>query len=108
MSQQQEVYKFLQAVCQDKALQDKLSAPCPANRQAFTNVAHEWGYSFTTEELDNYIRFYPFYKEFQTAIERHQSGLVELSDWLKKWQKHIQLCDQNPLDDYRDTIRRYI
>lgn len=108
MYQQQEVHQFFQAVCQDKTLQNKLKHPCPTNRRWFTDVAQESGYNFTTKDIDNYVRFYQFYKEFQIAIESHQSDSTELSDWLKKWQRHIQLYDQNPLDDYRDTIRRYI
>lgn len=58
--------------------------------------------------VGSYVRFYQIYKEFQTAIENHQSGSTDLSNWLQKWQKHIQLCDQQLSDDHRDTIRRYI
>jgi hypothetical protein len=107
-SQKAEVGNFFEAVCQEKALQDKLKPPSPANRLLFIDVARTAGYSFSTAALDNYVRFHQFYKEFQTAIEQHQSGIEELSDWLKKWQRHIRLCDQAPLDDHRDTIRRYI
>lgn len=99
---------FFQAVCQEKVLQDKLKPPCPATRQGFVNVAQEFGYVFSTASLDAYVRFYPFYGEFQAALEKHQSGIKELSKWLEKWQRHIRLCDENPLDDYQDTIRRYI
>lgn len=108
MSQQEEVSKFFQAVCQDKTLQDKLKAPCPPNREGFVSVAQESGYSFTTGDIDSYVRFYQFYKEFQTAIEKHQSESADLSKWLQKWQKHIKLCDRELSDDHQDTIRRYV
>ncbi len=108
MSQQDDVNDFFQVVCQDRDLQEKLKPPCPANRDGFVNVAHERGYTFTTVELDNYVRFYEFYKEFQAAIARHQSGNEKLSDWLKKWHKHVKRYDLNPPDDERDTIRRYM
>ncbi len=104
MSHQLEVEKFLQTVCRDKTLQDKLKAPCPANRQGFVKVAQESGYNFTTADIDRYVRFYQFYKEFQAAIE---SGSEDLSSWLKKWQKHIQLCDRDLADD-EGTIRSYL
>lgn len=94
MSPKEDVERFFQAVCQDKALQDKLKSPCPANRQGFVDVAQEEGYSFTTVDIDNYVRFYQFYQEFQAAIERHQSRHENLSNWLKKWHRHVQLCDQ--------------
>ncbi len=105
MSQQKDVAQFLQAVCQDKALQDQLKALETANRQSFVNVAQEWGYSFTTVDLDNHVRFYQFYKEFQVAIEEHQSGSESLSGWLNQWYKHIQLYDR---DDDQDKINRYM
>jgi hypothetical protein len=107
MSHQEEVYQFFQAVCQNKTLQDKLKAPCPANRQGFVNVAQASGYNFTTADVDKYVRFYQFYQEFQAAIERYQSGSEDLSSWLKKWQKHIQLCDRDLADD-EGTIRYYL
>jgi predicted ribosomally synthesized peptide with nif11-like leader len=107
MSHQQEVEKFFHAVCRDKTLQDKLKAPCPANRHGFVNVAQESGYNFTTVDIDKYVRFYQFYKEFQAAIERYQSGSEDLSSWLKKWQKHIELCDRDLADD-EGTIRDYL
>ena len=98
MSQREEIAQFFQAVCHDRGLQDKLKAPCPANRRGFTSVAQELGYGFTTVALENYVRFYQFYEEFQGAIERHQSGLEELSDWLKKWHRHIRFLDRTPLE----------
>lgn len=108
MSQPDDVDLFFQAVSQEQALQDNLKPPCPANRNGFVKVAHAWGYSFSPLELDNYVRFYEFYQEFQAAINRHQSGVEDLSDWLKKWQKHIERYDRNPMNDEQDTIRRYI
>lgn len=105
MSVREQVENFFQAVCQDPDLQNKLKPPCPANRQGFVNIAQECGYSFTSTDLDRYVRFYQFYKEFQAAIEKHQSNQEDLSVWLKKWQRHIQLCDS---DNDQDKISRYM
>jgi predicted ribosomally synthesized peptide with nif11-like leader len=105
MSQQEDVAHFLQTVCQDKALQDQLKALETPNRQSFVNVAQAQGYSFTTADIDNHVRLVQFYKECQAAIERHQSGSEQLSDWLQQWYRHIQLYSR---DDDQDKIGRYL
>jgi len=105
MSQQEDVAQFLQAVCQDKVLQDQLKALETPNRQSLVNVAQGKGYSFTTVDIDNHVRLVQFYKEFQAAIERHQSGSEQLSDWLQQWYTHIQLYGR---DDDQDKISRYL
>lgn len=105
MSAREQVEHFFQAICQDRDLQNKLKPPCPANRQGFVNIAQEGGYSFTSADIDEYVRFYQFYEEFQAAIDRHQSNQEELSVWLQKWQKHIRLYHR---DNDRDKLNRYM
>lgn len=107
MSQRERVVDFFQKVCDDPATQNKLKAPCPANRQGFANVANECGYDISGMDIDDYVRFYQFYEEFQQAIDRHQTGKEKLADWLNQWQKHLRKFDEESLDDY-DTMRRYI
>ncbi len=108
MSQRENVIDFFQTACKDEALQNRLKAPCPPTRQGFEAVAREWGYSFSGIDIDDYVQFSQFYEQFQTAIEEHQNGNGSLPAWLNKWNKHIQKFSENPLDDYEDTIRRFI
>jgi hypothetical protein len=108
MSQRERVIDFFQKVCDDPSIQNKLKAPCPANRQGFANVAQECGYDVSGADLDDYVRFYQFYTEFQRAIERHQAGKQTLPDWLNKWEKHLKKFSDDPLDDRYDTIKRFI
>ncbi|MDB9316048.1 Nif11-like leader peptide family natural product precursor [Spirulina sp. CS-785/01] len=108
MSRRETIINFFQQVCNNPTLQDKLKSPCPANRHGFAQVANELGYDLTGSDIDDYVRFAEFYEEFQKAIERHQSGEEQLASWLNKWQKHLRRFSQDPLNDHKDTIRRYI
>jgi Nif11 domain len=108
MSQRQQVIRFFQKACQDRELQNRLKPPCPPNRQGFVTVAREWGYNVQGEDFDEYVKFYQFYEEFQTAIARHQEGQEHLATWLNKWEKHLKKIEQTPLDDRRDTIKRFL
>ncbi|NJK99639.1 MAG: Nif11 family protein [Spirulinaceae cyanobacterium RM2_2_10] len=107
MSQREAVIDFFQKVCGDEALQYRLKT-CPPTRQGFAAVAQDSGYGFSGEDIDEYVQFVGFYEQCQTAIAKHQNGDAPLADWLNKWQKHVQRFTDNPLDDYEDTLRRFI
>jgi|GEM_PF-3009221 len=108
MSQHKKVIEFFQTACEDRKLQDRLKPPCPPTRQGFASVAKETGYDLDGKDIDDYVRFYQFYEEFQEAIDRHQAGGEPLADWLNQWQKHLQHFDSNPTDDREETIKRFI
>lgn len=108
MSQREQVIKFFQTACQDRALQDRLKPPCPPTRQGFAAVAREWGYNFDGTAIDDYVRFYQFYEEFQDAINRAQNGSEPLSHWMQKWQKHLKKFEEDPLRDREDTIKKFM
>ena len=102
------VIEFLQKTCKEKMLRHQLKSPYPANRESFEKVAKHWGYDITGHDIDDVVRFYQFYPEFQKAIARHEAREESLIDWLEKWFRHIHQVDNDPLDDERDTIKRYL
>lgn len=108
MSQREQVIDFFQAACNNSELQDRLKPPCPPNRQGFSAIARDWGYDLQGDDIDDYVKYYQFYEEFQKAIARHQSGGEHLATWLNKWEKHLRKLASTPGDDRQDTIKRYL
>lgn len=108
MSQREKVIEFFQTVCQEQQLQNQLKPPCPPTRQGFAAVAQARGYNLDGTDIDDYVRFYQFYEEFQEAIEQHQAGGESLANWLNQWQKHLKHFESNPTDDREETIKRFM
>lgn len=97
------VIQFLQEVCNNKTLQEKIKAASEPLPLRVFDIAQEHGYNFTKLEIAEHISFNTFYKKFQEAIAKHQSGQEDLSVWLKKWQAYV---NESEIDDIQHKISR--
>lgn len=102
---QENVVRFLNDVCHDKTLQDKIKAAEDPLPLTVYDIAADRGYEFTKLEIAEYVNFNTFYPKFQTAIAKHQKGQQNLSNWLKKWQAYVT---ESELEDASQKMSRYI